>query len=103
MKRLGKETTPVVVRTKRIIEGVECDVCKRLIVPTKYAENSSQYFEIITGHNDWGNDSCDSREYFDVCPNCIGDFVAKYARESSGTNYLEMSNEYVIENTYEYD
>ena len=103
MKKLSKEAEQVVVRTRRRVVGVECDICKRLIAPAGYREDSSRYFEVTTGHHDWGNDSCESIEHFDICPNCVGDFVTKYVRESKGTEYLEMETEYITKDEYDYD
>lgn len=105
MKKLSKEAEEVVVRTRRRVEGVECDICKRLIIPTGYGfkENCSRYFEVMTGHHDWGNDSCDSIKHLDIYPSCIGDFVTKYAQECTGTKYLEMETNYISENKYDYD
>lgn len=69
MKKLSKETEQVVFRTNRRVVGVECDICKRLIDPAGYREDSSRYFEVTTGHHDWGNDSCDSIKHFDIVGN----------------------------------
>lgn len=103
MKILSKEAEQVVVRTRRCIDGIKCDICERLIKPTNCREDSSQYFKVTTGHNDWGNDSCESIEHFDICPNCIGEFVSKYARECSYTGYLELESDHICKNEYEYD
>lgn len=103
MKNLSKEAEQVVYRTKRRVESVTCDICERVITPDPKRADSSRYFRVITGHNDWGNDSCDSIEHYDICPHCIGSFVAKYALESTGTEYLEMRNEYLSTIEYEYD
>ena len=35
-----------------------CDICKKEI------ENNKSYWRLTTHHNDWGNDSIDSYEYF---------------------------------------
>lgn len=103
MKILSKESEEVVVRTKRRVTGVECDVCKRVIEPTSYREDSSRYFEVTTGHNDWGNDSCESIEHFDICPTCIGEFVTKYAQEADGSEYLDLKTTHCYKSDYEYE
>ena len=36
----------------RLCEYLRCDFCKKKIV------NKEKYFEVTTGHRDWGNDSC---------------------------------------------
>lgn len=96
MKKLSETIEEVVVRKRSKIESIECDVCKRLIKPT------NRYFDVVTGHHDWGEESGESREYFDICPNCIAVFVLKYTQECSETGYLEMESEYLCEDKYEY-
>ena len=101
MKKLSEEAEQVVIKTKRRVLGVECDICNCFIEPGHVY--GSKYFRVITGHNDWGNDSCESIRDFDICPNCISDFITKYVREGRGTEYLRMETEYVYKNDYEYD
>jgi hypothetical protein len=104
MKKLSNEAEEVVVRTKRRVEGVECDICKRLITPpNNYSWSKSRYFKVTTGHHDWGNDSCDSVEHRDICPDCIMDFTSKYISNVDGTDYLEIETTYAYKNEYEYD
>ena len=103
MKILSQEAEEVVVRRRKRVTGVQCDICKRIIKPTRYKENSSRYFEVMTGHNDWGNDSCDSISHRDICPNCIGEFVTKYTQEADGSEYLELETTNCYESDYEYD
>lgn len=43
--------------------GMKCDVCG---TESHDIENDA-WTEISHHHEDWGNDSCDSYEYFDVC------------------------------------
>ena len=102
MKRLKPEKEEVVYRVRQKVEAVECDICKRRIEPTLYRKLESQYFEVITGHNDWGNDSCESRQHFDICPACIGDFITKYAKEARGSEYIEVETTYVSAHEYVY-
>ncbi len=70
------------VRIENVIVGRKCDVCggtiEKVKVPaTVYPEYN--YFVIHTWHNDWGNDSRDSHEYYDACcPECVMQFVKKY-------------------------
>lgn len=44
----------------------------------EYDDDRSEYFKVHTWHNDWGNDSVDSHEYFDLCKDCIKEFVVNY-------------------------
>ena len=56
---------------REIIKGIECDVCKRKIV--------GKYWKLSTHHYDWGNDSIESYEDFDLCsPECISVMLNKY-------------------------
>ena len=49
--------------TERVLVKREliCDICKKEI------QHDAGYWEVTTHHNDWGNDSCESYEHFDVC------------------------------------
>lgn len=99
MKYLGEEKT-VKVTTKRIrnVEYIRCDRCKKKIYPSKYRNKDSEYVNVHTWHNDWGNDSIDSHEYFDLCKDCAKEFVAEYIDDLSGTEELELSYEHLSEN-----
>ena len=103
MKYLGEETTREVVKqTVRKVEYIRCDKCNKKILPSKYREEKSNYIHIHTWHNDWGNDSIDSHEHGDYCKDCAKQVVAEYISTSSGTQELELKNEYLFENeTYE--
>lgn len=103
MTKLSNESEQIVIKTRRRVIGIECDVCGRLITPTSYCMDRSRYFRVTTGHHDWGNDSCESIKHLDICPNCICDFVDKYIKEIDGTEYLEMRTEYITEGKYKYD
>ena len=82
--KIPGEKKEVVVRTVYKLAGVKCDVCGRVIEPpTKenryhWMDNDYKYYSVTTGHNDWGNDSCESIKHYDVCPDCINKFVAEY-------------------------
>lgn len=68
--------------------------------------DKSRYFYVLTGHHDWGNDSCDSMKYRDICPDCIENFVKNYIKKIDGTDYIEIETEYAHEEKYfdeEYD
>lgn len=70
-----------------------CDVCGKLIL--KKNENKTTYcsgkqWKLTTGHNDWGNDSCDSIEYKDICSaECLEKELQKYVQRG-GTAYFEV-------------
>jgi hypothetical protein len=78
----------------RTVIDVECDVCKKIIPAGRWRDEETKYFEITTGHHDWGNDSIDSMQTRDVCPECAPIFIAEYLKKASTTGYLELSTEY---------
>lgn len=104
-KVYSDEVKEVVYKKKRMITGVGCDICGKLIPPyEKWTHNEdSLYFDVMTGHHDWGNDSCESIEHRDICPDCIDKFVSDYLRDCSDTGYLEIEKEFVSPNDYEWE
>ena len=79
----------VVYKTKKTEAGVKCDICGKFIEAV-LNRNKNTYFYVTTGHLDWGNDSIDSIEKQDVCPDCIHDFVSNYLRDCNSTEYIEI-------------
>ena len=58
-------------------ETMYCDICNSII------DDDNNYWELTTGHHDWGNDSCDSIEHFDICSEaCLRKKFDEYIRES---------------------
>lgn len=103
-----EQKTPYIIRTY-------CDRCGKLIFKhfkqmgdsfrneykkIPYADRLCVgYYEVRTGHNDWGNDSIDSVEHKIICRNCLTKEYADYverASEGINTEYIEMEHE----NTY---
>lgn len=75
------------VVTERVLVGktMFCDICNKEI------EKGHGYWDVHTCHNDWGNDSCESHEYFDVCSiECLKVKFNEYAEESSNDDYNTM-------------
>ena len=66
-----------------------CDICCK-------TEISGHHWYIRTFHNDWGNDSCDSVEGFDVCSiDCLKQKLDEYANESNNEyNTMEIEVEH---------
>ena len=95
------------VRTKKIIrkrlDYVVCDNCKKEIRRTRpeYTCDFPEYIYIHTWHNDWGNDSVDSDEYYTFCKDCAKKFITDYIDKSRGTEELELSRKVV--SPYEYE
>lgn len=76
-----------------------CDICGKTIyefVDGKCRKHD-EYWSLTTGHNDWGNDSCDSVESLDLCSKeCCIKALEKYLDEYSGsrnTGYFELRHE----------
>lgn len=76
-----------------------CDICGKTIyefVDGKCCKHD-EYWSLTTGHNDWGNDSCESVESLDLCSKeCCVKALEKYLDEYSGsrnTGYFELRHE----------
>lgn len=96
---LSKDTKEVICRKVRKLEGIKCDIChNELRVP--YSKDGQctrpypQYFKVTTGHNDWGNDSIDSIQVRDMCPECALSFVKSYLEFANGTDYIEIETKH---------
>lgn len=64
---------------------VYCDICDSVI------DEYNGYWELTTGHHDWGNDSCDSIEHFDICSeDCLRKKFDEYVRESGKDDWNTM-------------
>ena len=96
-----KETQ--VTQKEVYIETLRCDRCKKVIYKKygdKFDDNNRSflsdyrkpvsYYVVTTGHNDWGNDSCESVDTKVVCPKCL---TEEYS------NYVSLINEANIWNT----
>lgn len=73
--------------------SVSCDKCKKVILtrdltkipgwtPNGVHAKEIGYYEVTTGHHDWGNDSIDSIKTHDICCDCINSFVSEYLKNS---------------------
>lgn len=93
MSKCYSNDTEMIVKEMRKVIGVYCDNCKRILLrPTRY-------FRITTGHHDWGNDSCESVECYDICLDCRDKFVLNYLKnmEPNSTEYIEVETKYAQE------
>ena len=65
-----------------------CDIC------CKHIGYRKGYWKVHTWHDDWGNDSIESHEHFDVCSTeCLIDKFKEYCDESSSSAYNTMQIE----------
>jgi hypothetical protein len=90
IKKEYEVKTRTVTERVCVKETMHCDVCNGVI------EGQENYWELTTGHHDWGNDSLDSIECFDVCSEvCLREKFDEYVRESRknswNTMYFEVS------------
>lgn len=54
-----------------MVENIMCDVCDK--------EIDGKFWVLTTSHGDWGNDSVDSVEHFDICSTkCINKALNDY-------------------------
>ena len=99
MIRYSKGEKVIFEKDKKVKTSVVCDKCGKEIIckdrPGHLDWNLQRYFSVTTGHNDWGNDSCESVEHFEICPNCISTFVADYfeSNKDSGTAYAMIESD----------
>lgn len=93
--------------TKKVIKEVEetissvgvCDVCGKEFNYYEEGFNKTKrahYYHIVTGHYDWGNDSCDSIESKDACSDeCLSRFTQEWLKNKdvirSDTAYIEIN------------
>ena len=86
---------------ENLVVGKICDICRKEIMPTSVSPrgcslHNTPFFEITTGHHDWGNDSVDSIEIKHACsPECLMKFVGKYVtRDFAGynTDYIDIEH-----------
>ena len=82
MSEILSEVVETTVQETRMVTGIECDICNKVIPVSKGIE--SKYFEVTTGHHEWGNDSCESIEHHDICPDCMEVLSAEANQKASG-------------------
>lgn len=78
------------------VVGIKCDSCGK-VIPTHrntYRDDRYKYYDVMTGHSDWGNDSCDSIEHHDICPDCLISYIENYFENGRDTAYLNVDTEY---------
>lgn len=53
-----------VTKLENVTIGHKCDNCGKVINTERFPD---EWHHFSSHHNEWGNDSCDSYEYYDVC------------------------------------
>lgn len=93
-----------VTETKETVIGevMKCDVCGKIIYDSRKDDgilmhNNQHWWSLTTGHNDWGNDSIDSVEQYDICsPECLKVKFDEYCKDSNreiNSMYFEVSHD----------
>ena len=72
-----------------------CDNCGKHLDITK---QKGTYYSVLSGHNDWGNDSSDSIEELDACcDECLSRFTQAWLKDKdvirSKTAYIEINKD----------
>ena len=82
VKKEYKCITHTVTEKVLVKETMYCDICNEVI------NKQGRHWEVTTGHYDWGNDSVDSIEHFDICStDCLRKKFDEYVRESGRDDY----------------
>ena len=90
IKRKYEVKTHTVTEKVCVSTTMHCDVCDSVI-----DHEHESYWEVTTGHHDWGNDSCESIQYFDICSaTCLRKKFDEYIKASEAnddnTMYFEV-------------
>lgn len=81
------KTIEKIVKTD-IPTNIKCDICKK--------EITGKFWNLTTYHSDWGNDSVDSYEHFDLCSReCINKALDDYINncKTSNTQCFELEQD----------
>lgn len=94
--------------TRKVMKEVEdtissigvCDICGKEFnyEPWYNGQKIANYYRIVTGHHDWGNDSCESTESRDACcDECLSRFIQDWLRNKdfidSNTAYIDINKD----------
>lgn len=97
--RITERKEQTITQVTDVLIARKCDICGKMIEKVEHRGwgDLYNYFLITTHHNDWGNDSIDSYEYYDACcPDCVIKFTEKYVREAQeGPNSKEIEIKHV--------
>ena len=97
MSTIIEKVTETVTREVNKVTHLKCDICGKVF--------TGPYWIANVHHNDWGNDSVDSYNNFDLCgKDCVEVMFQKYMNDckDSGTQYLSLEQDYFKEHVKEY-
>lgn len=77
-------------KIKNILISALCDECEKEL---KIEDDKPIAIEVTTGHDAWGNDSCESIENHYLCSGtCLAKFIKKYAENiKHNSSYIEIN------------
>ena len=80
------------VLIRKIKKVRSCIVCDRCGKEISCLDPRGLYYQVTIGHDDWGAESCESIEKFDICPECIAGFTEQYLKDNddSDTAYINI-------------
>lgn len=89
IKKEYEVKTHTVTERVCVKQTIHCDVCDGVI------DDNAAYWELTTGHHDWGNDSIESIKDFDICSEeCLrkkfDEYVKKSGKDDYNTMYFEV-------------
>jgi hypothetical protein len=99
MRKSKVELKKRVTRLETIPYGncIICDCCRKVIYDSSNKDDvcskDISYWEVKTGHHDYGNDSVIDNENFDICsPECLHKVLGQYTRNIEGhsTYYIKI-------------
>jgi len=77
-----------VTKIKKNCINITCNICNKQI------PNGSKYYSVNTSHCDWGNDSMDSYNDFEICSNdCLNKKFNEYLEDKSVTKKISIEAE----------
>ena len=95
MSEVIEKVTETVTREVNKVTHLKCDICGKIF--------TGPYLIANIHHNDWGNDSIDSYEDYDLCSEtCVSVMFQKYMVDcrNSNTQYLSLEQNYFKERAY---
>ena len=85
-----KKERKEVKEQRQVIVAVVCDNCGK---EHKGSEQPDEWHSFSGHHNEWGNDSVDSCEYYQVCsPKCYVEKLTEVVKEFDGYRSAEIDD-----------
>ena len=94
MRKYTEVEQHIEVKKQSLCSELHCDVCEKEIK----LSNQTSFYRVVSYHYDWGNDSEDSREAFDICSKeCLSKHSTDYIRDMHGTENYDIERVSVID------